>query len=250
MRGTHLGHTHDGPGGAGIGQQGLPPPFPTRVSQGVFVSRSGRVSQLPTAQDKSIVVTMNTTNYTATDINQINNAVDSLLPFLPSGAVHVLAGLCVVLVPLMVIGRALLGFRQSGLWGAISGIMFGSNVPRPLQDCPIMSPKSPTKVPILLAVLALSLLVFGCAHLASDQVQTTTQGVSTNGIPWTQRTLTTHESAWTLLDAQDAIAKFRACQGSTNQSCGLTGLDASSTSTNLNQIISAVVTAAIAAAAN
>ena len=190
---------------------------------------------------------MNTTNYSETDINQINNAVDSLLPFLPSGAVHVLAGLCVLLVPLMVVGRALLGFRQSGLWGAISGIIFGSNVPRPLQDCPIMVTKSPAKVSILLGLLTVSLLVFGCAHLASTQVQTTTQGVSTNGIPWTQRTLTTQESAWTLLDAQDAIATFRASQSNTNQSCGVTGLDASSSSTNLNAIITAVVTAAIAA---
>ena len=191
---------------------------------------------------------MNTTNYTAADLNEINNAVDSLLPFLPPGAVHVLAGLCVLLVPMMVIGRALLGFRQSGLWGVLCGIFLGSNVPKPLQDCPIMTQKSPTKVPILLSLLTLSLVMLGCAHLASTQVQTTTQGLSTNGIPWSERTLTTHESAWTLLDAQDAIATFRASQSNTNQSCGVTGLDASSSSTNLNQIITAVVTAAIAAA--
>jgi len=192
---------------------------------------------------------MNNTNYSQGDINQINNAVDSLLPFLPAGAVHVLAGLCVMIVPLMVLGRALLGFRQSGLWGVLSGIFLGSNVPKPLQDCPIMAPKSPAKVSVLLAVLALSIVMLGCAHLASTQVQTTTQGLSTNGIPWSERTLTTHESAWTLLDAQDALASFRASQGTTNQSCGLTGLDATSSGTNLAQIITAVVTAAIAAAA-
>jgi hypothetical protein len=179
---------------------------------------------------------------------EINQAVDTLLPFLPAPLVTVLAGLSVLLVPLMAIGRLMLGYRQAGLQGAVSGLLTGSNVPKVVQDCPLMTPPKAKSRPLACIAIAATIAALGCAHVSSHQTTSQSAWTTTNGIPVVTTTQQTTASAWTCFDANDSISNFAAAQSLTNQSCGVTGLNVSSTSTNLNAIIAAVVSAAVSAA--
>ena len=107
---------------------------------------------------------------------QINQAVDALLPFLPAPLVTVLAGLSVLLVPLMAIGRLMLGYRQAGLQGAVSGLLTGSNVPKVVQDCPLMTPPKAKSPPLACIAIAATIAALGCAHVSSHQTTRQTPG--------------------------------------------------------------------------
>lgn len=102
----------------------------------------------------------------------------------------------------------------------------------------------------LFAVLCLAAVAFmfqGCAYLASDTKTPTLEAGTTNVVAYA----TTHARVWTLFDAQSQLTKFRNSNGgpTNNFSSGtaMSGVNESSTSSNLVQIFQAA--AAIAAKA-
>lgn len=198
---------------------------------------------------------MNTTNTLPADTVAINQAVDSLLPFLPPGLVHLLAAMSILIVPLMIVGRLLLGFRQAGWFGAVSGLLTGSNVPRPLQDCPVMQAKvsAPTVQRCFLGVilsaliftpLAVAVLGSGCAVMTTHQSTTTTTPNATNSALMATSTQETTATAWTFFDASDEISDYAASQSATNQSIAIGSASENSTSTNFLSLISSLLKAA------
>lgn len=182
------------------------------------------------------------------DVQQLNHAIDALLPLLPPSVVHVLASLALLVVPLMMLGRVVIGFQQSGLWGALTGVFAGTNTPRSLDGCPMVSGGNVKKISLLLGLAALGLVLCSCAHCSTKQTSTTSCWTTTNGIPVEQTIRVTDCYAWTLLDANESIAQFQSCNSPTNQGLSVGTFNASSTSTNLAAILSAVVAAAVAAA--
>ena len=180
------------------------------------------------------------------DVQRIDTAVNTLLPLLPVTLVQSLATLSLLLVPLMVLGRSVVGWRNSGIRGALAGVIGGINVPKPLADCPIMQQQPKPKPAVICAVLAAALLTSACAHVATHQTTRTDQWTATNGVPVTTTYRTIDAGAWTLFDASDAIGQYSASQSETNQVCAVGSASLSSTSTNLPNVIAAVVAGVVA----
>jgi hypothetical protein len=182
------------------------------------------------------------------DVADLNHALDALLPLLPPGVAHVLASLSLLILPLMVLGRVLLGWRQSGLWGAICGLFAGTNAPPSLQPCIRSGPPPAAKVISLIMLGLLALALAGCAHVGTTQTSHSDTWTDTNGVPHTVCTRRTDAYAWTLLDSQDSLSQYSAVNSATNSSLSVGTLSQSSSTTNLESLISAVVSAAVSAA--
>jgi hypothetical protein len=191
---------------------------------------------------------MNTSAIATNDVTCINNGIDSLLPFLPPDFVHILAACSVVLVPLMAVGRIILGLQQSGALGAITAVFCGTNVPKEVHDCPLITHPAAAKISSICAVLAAAAITAGCAHCSIHQATTTQSWLATNGLPMTQTMQQTRGSVWTFFDANDSVGQFEMTQATNTQSLSLGTLNQTAASTNLNAIVGAVVTAAVNAA--
>lgn len=182
------------------------------------------------------------------DVQDINTALDHLLPLLPPGVPHYLAALSVLVVPLMVLGRVLVGWKQSGLWGAVTGLFAGTNAPEQLLPCVRNGPPPAAKIVSILMLAVLVAGICGCAHVGTTQTSHSDTWTDTNGVPHTVCTRRTDAYAWTLLDSQDSLSQYQAINSCTNSSLSVGTLSQSSSTTNLESLISAVVSAAVAAA--
>lgn len=93
----------------------------------------------------------------------------------------------------------------------------------------------------VICIGAAILLAPGCAYMHS----TTSRTISTSGVT----NEVTHATAYALFDANAELVKFRNSSGTPHGGgTSIASFDGSATSTNLTQIISAVVSAAITAA--
>jgi hypothetical protein len=191
---------------------------------------------------------MNTANINTNDVTNINNGIDSLLPFLPPNLVHILATISVVLVPLMAVGRILLGLKQSGTVGAVTALFCGTNVPKEVHDCPLIAKPAAVKISSMCAMLAAATIAAGCAHCCIKQTTTNQTWIPTNCVPVTHTMQQTRGSVWTFFDANDSVGQFQMSQSTNTQALSLGSLNQTSSSTNLNSIVSAAVTAAVNAA--
>ena len=191
---------------------------------------------------------MNTANINTNDLSNINNGIDSLLPFMPPDLVHILATISVVLVPLMAVGRIILGLKQSGALGAVTALFCGTNVPKEVHDCPLITKPAAVKISSICALLAAGALAAGCAHCSIHQATTTQTWINTNGLPVAQTLQQTRGSVWTFFDANDSVGQFQMSQATNTQALSLGSLNQTAASTNLNAIIGAVVSAAVTAA--
>lgn len=106
-------------------------------------------------------------------------SINNLLPLIPAAYQPAVIKILALIGTLGVVGRVLLGFRNGGIWGVLTGLLGGTNTPKPAD------PKTTSQgaganalrnsAPLILACLILpaSLLFTGCK---STQVVTFTKG--------------------------------------------------------------------------
>lgn len=98
-----------------------------------------------------------------------------------------------------------------------------------------------TNLPLLLSLIT---ILSGCAHF-----QTTQTDERIDAKTQEKTKITTQASSWTFFDSKSNLAKWKATQSEKSQGAEVGGLAQETTGTNATTIVSAVVEAAIRAAA-
>ena len=125
---------------------------------------------------------------TSDQVAQLDNSINTLIPLVPAQYRGALASAIAILGFIALLGRAVIGWRNGGLFGALAGVFGGTNTPKPLSataqtDAPVIAQKqeSASKTPRAASLLILMIGTIAVVFLSGCKGTQALNNVTGNG---------------------------------------------------------------------